>query len=106
MDQKELMKIMRETDPFFAEFGDLDNKAFKENAIPKKYKELAMVAISIVEKCVECIELHIDESKKAGATKDEILEAVKMGMMAGGAVTYPFVRHAFKIMAVLGIISV
>ena len=100
-----VMELMRETDPFFKEFGELDDKAFAGNVIPKKYKELTMVAISIVEKCEECIEFHIGESKKSGASKEEIVEAVKMGMMAGGAVTYPYIRHAFKVMADLGIIT-
>ena len=99
------MELMRETDPFFKEFGELDNRAFSENVIPKKYKELTMVAISIVEKCEECIEFHIGECVAAGASKEEIIEAVKMGMMAGGAVTYPCVRHAFKIMVNQGIIT-
>jgi len=105
MDRKNLMDMMRETDPFFKEFGELDDKAFEDNVIPKKYKELTMVAISIVAKCEECIEFHIGESNTTGATKDEIVEAVKMGMMAGGSVTYPYVRHAIKIMAELGIIT-
>ena len=104
MDRKELMELMRETDPFFTEFGQLDDKAFEGNVIPKKYKELTMVTISIVEKCEECIEYHISESKDAGASKDEIVEAVRMGMMAGGSVTYPYVRHAFKAMVDSGII--
>ena len=99
------MELMREADPFFKEFGELDDKAFEENVIPKKYKELSMVAISIVAKCKECIEFHIGESNTAGATKDEIVEAVKMGMMAGGNVSYPYVRHAFKVMVDLGIIT-
>jgi len=87
---------MRESDSFFKEFGLLDDKAFEENIIPKKYKELTMVAISIVEKCEECIQYHLEESNKAGALKEEIIEAIKMGMMAGGSVTYPYVRHAFR----------
>jgi AhpD family alkylhydroperoxidase len=103
-DRKELMDAMKESDPFFKEFGLLDDKVFEGGVIPKKYKELCMVAISIQSKCSECIDFHVLEAIKVGANKDELIEAVKMAMMAGGSLTYPYVRHAFDILIEVGVI--
>lgn len=102
--RKVLMEKMKDSDSFFKEFGLLDDAAFRGGPIPKKYKELAMVALSIHAKCSECIDFHISEAIKAGAVKDELIEAVKMGMMAGGSLTYPYVRHAFDVLIEAGII--
>lgn len=101
----ELMAKMKEADPFFQEFGLLDDKAFEEGAIPKKYKELSMIAISIQSRCEECTDFHISEAIEAGAVKSELLESIRMGMMAGGSLTYPYVRHAFDVLMEAGVIK-
>lgn len=94
--RKELMDLMRESDEFFNKFGLLDDEAFEGNVIPKKYKELTMISISIVSMCEECISYHIQQALKAGATKEEMIEFIKMGMMSRGSVSYPYIRLAFK----------
>ena len=43
-----LMNLMKEADEFFISFGKIDDDAFLDGEIPKKYKELTMVAVSIV----------------------------------------------------------
>ena len=99
-----LMNLMKNSDKFFKDFGTVDDDAFADGHIPKKYKELTMIAISIVSKCKECIEYHIKECLKANSNKKEIIEAIKMGMMASGSVSYPYVRYSFKILKELKII--
>lgn len=39
---------MAETDSFFELFGDLDTKVYADGVIPKKYKELTGLSISIL----------------------------------------------------------
>jgi len=104
-ERKQLMELMKKTDNFFKDFGRVDDDAFSEGVIPKKYKELTMVAVSIVSKCEECIEYHIKECIRMNSSTLEILDAIKMGMMASGSVTYPYVRHSFKILKKLEIIN-
>jgi len=103
--RKLLMKTMKNSNPFFAEFGLLDDKAFSEGAIPQKYKELAMVAMSIQARCSECIAFHIPEAVKAGAVKEELIDAIKMGQMAGGSLAYPFARFAFEVLVEMGLVQ-
>lgn len=56
-ERKHLMDLMKKTDKFFKNFGMVDDDAFSDGVIPKKYKELTMVAVSIVSKCKECIDI-------------------------------------------------
>lgn len=102
--RKYLMDLMKNSDNFFKEFGRIDDDVFSDGNIPKKYKELTMVSISIVSKCEECIEYHIKECLNANSNKKEIIEAIKMGMMASGSVSYPYVRYSFKVLHQLKII--
>ena len=47
-ERKHLMDLMKKTDVFFKNFGKIDDDAFSDGVIPKKYKELTLVAVSIV----------------------------------------------------------
>lgn len=85
-----------EADSFFKEFGQLDDKAYADGAIDKKHKELMGLAISIVTRCNECILFHLEGSIKAEATLEEIIEAIKIGVIGGGSITYPNARFAFE----------
>ena len=98
-------KLMVDTDPFFKDFGSLDDTVYSDGAISKKNKELMGLAISVVSRCNECILYHINESHNAGATKDEIIEAIKIGVIGGGSITYPNARFAFEILRELGILK-
>ena len=91
-------QIMKDSDPFFKEFGSLDDEVYAEGHISKKHKELMGLAISVTTRCNECILYHMDQCRAAQATKEEMIEAIKIGVMAGGSITYPNARFAFQIM--------
>ncbi|MGI8981118.1 MAG: carboxymuconolactone decarboxylase family protein [Pirellulaceae bacterium] len=71
-------------------FVAFDEAAFKEGAIPLKYKELMAVAVALTTQCPYCIEIHAKKAKKAGATEQELAETslVAAALRAGGAVTH------------------
>ncbi|MFX1388246.1 MAG: carboxymuconolactone decarboxylase family protein [Promethearchaeota archaeon] len=104
-ERRYLMELMKKSDEFFKNFGKVDDDAFSDGTIPKKYKELTMVTVSIVSKCKECVEYHIKECLRVNSSTPEIVDAIKMGIMAGGSVSYPYVRHSFKILKKLEIIN-
>lgn len=81
----------------FRVFGSLDDKTYSEGAISKN-KELMGLAISILSRCDECICYHIEGCINSGASKDEIIEAIKIGVIGGGSITYPNARFAIKIL--------
>jgi AhpD family alkylhydroperoxidase len=59
-----------------------------DGLIPIKYRELMSVAVALTTQCAYCMESHIQNAKKAGATKEEIAETVfiSSAIRAGGAV--------------------
>lgn len=93
-----LNEKMVEADGFFAELDALDDEAYTDGAIDKKHKELMGLAISIATRCDECVLYYLDGCRKEGASRVEILEAVKIGVMAGGSVIYPNARFAFAVL--------
>jgi AhpD family alkylhydroperoxidase len=71
-------------------FVAFDEAAFKDGAIPLKYKELMAVAVALTTQCHYCIEVHSKKARRAGATEQELAEAtlVAAALRAGGAVTH------------------
>src|SRR5262245_5807987 len=74
----------------FKGFLAFDEAAFKDGAIPLKYKELMAVAVALTTQCPYCIEIHAKKARKAGATEQELAETtlVAAALRAGGAVTH------------------
>ena len=60
---------------------------FAEGALPGKTKHLIAVAVAHVTQCPYCIRGHTQSALKAGATEQEIMEAIWVAaeMRAGGA---------------------
>jgi AhpD family alkylhydroperoxidase len=70
----------------------------------KKYKELTGLSISVLSRCNECVMYHIQGCIKEKASKSEMIEAIKIGVIGGGSITYPSARYAFNILLELEII--
>ena len=92
-DMKNLTKFNRfgELAPAaFQGFVAFDTAAFKDGAIPVKYKELMAVAVALTTQCPYCIEIHAKRAKKVGATEQELAETtlVAAAIRAGGAMTH------------------
>lgn len=100
-----LNKLMFDNDDFFKQFGELDDIVYSEEEIPKKYKELTGLSISILTRCEECILYHIQGCIAEKANKREMIEAIRIGVIGGGSITYPSARLAFKTLKDLDIIK-
>jgi len=96
---------MINNDTFFKLFGELDGIVYSEGAIPKKYKELTGLSISILSKCEECILYHLQGCITEKTSKEEVIEAIKIGVIGGDSTTYPSARFAFNAMKELKIIE-
>ena len=77
-------------------FWAFDKAAMAAGAIPAKYKELMAIAVAFTTQCPYCIELHTGRAREAGATEQEIAEAVLVtaALRAGAAITHG--THAMK----------
>jgi AhpD family alkylhydroperoxidase len=69
-------------------FSAVFSKIMKEGALGLKEKELIALAIGVIQRCKPCIRLHVQNCLKAGATKEQILEAASVAVMMGGGPAY------------------
>jgi AhpD family alkylhydroperoxidase len=71
------MFLLKDVNELYDQFS---NKVYAANLLDKKTKELIAVSCSVMADCVPCIKHHYQEAVKAGATKDEIAEALAISM--------------------------
>lgn len=59
-----------------------------DGLIPAKYRELISIAVALTTQCAYCIDVHSRNAARAGATREEIAEAVFIAasLRAGAAV--------------------
>ena len=81
-------------------FLEMEKAAFSDGSLPKKIKELIAVGISVVINCESCMEWHIKQAAKIGASHQEILEALEVGMEMGGGPATAHVRFALEVLDV------
>ena len=84
---KKLPALKKLAPEAMAGFEALDKAALADGAIPRKYKELMALAVALTTQCPYCITGHTKAAKRAGATPQELMEAVWVAaeMRAGGA---------------------
>src|ERR1700745_4471783 len=75
---RKVVREMRALAPTeFKAWATLDGIVGREDGkIPRKYRELIAIAVAHTTQCVYCIEVHTKKAKKAGASKEEVAEAV------------------------------
>ena len=95
--RKKAHKKLRKSKVFEA-FLQMQEAAFAEGALPVKVKELIAVGASIVMDCEPCVQWHIEHATKAGASKQEVLEAVEVGIEMGHGPTIGIARYALEVM--------
>jgi AhpD family alkylhydroperoxidase len=85
---RELAHRRRQLAPATHEAWDAFNRqVFADGALPARTKQLIAVAVAHVTQCPYCIQGHTKLARKAGATPEELMEAVWVAaeMRAGGA---------------------
>lgn len=75
------MSFLNEMLPETAEaFGQMRNSIFKDGFLDLKTKELIAIASSVLMRCQFCVDTHSQRAITAGATKEEIAEAISVAM--------------------------
>jgi AhpD family alkylhydroperoxidase len=86
--QAELDQLMRDLHGAIPEtmrgFGQLHNGAINRGELGEKTKELIALGIAIAVRCDGCISYHVKAALKAGATREEIAEAIGVAILMGG----------------------
>jgi len=66
-------------------FADFYEAVWQDGALPRKMKELIFTAIGVANRSPACL-IHVIPAIEAGATQEEIFEAVAVGMLGAGFV--------------------
>ena len=79
-------------------FLELEQKTYADGSLKKMHKELIAVGISIVINCESCLDWHIREALKSGASEEQVMEAIEVGIEMGGGPATVSSRFALKVL--------
>ena len=99
---RDLRRAIPET---WAGFGALHQHAMAEGALPTKVKELMALVVGVIQNCDGCVGYHARGAAKAGATEEEVAEALGVALLMGGgpaSVWGPRALEAFREFAETG----
>ena len=82
-------------------FYNIDHNTYMEGALPAKYKELMGLTASACLRCDDCINYHIIQSYRLGATRPEQEEAINVALVVGGSIVVPHLRRAYELLTEL-----
>jgi len=82
-------------------FYNIDHNTYLEGAIPAKYKELMGLVVSAGLRCDDCINYHIIQSYRLGATREEQQESLNVALVVGGSIVIPHLRRAYELLTEL-----
>lgn len=75
-------------------FFNLDTAAYRDGALDTKTKELLGLVASMVLRCNDCIDYHLEQCVNEDATMEELEETMSIAMVVGGSIVIPHARHA------------
>ena len=82
-----------------AAFRAFSSAVFAEGALTKKNKQLIAVAVAHVTQCPYCIRGHTKAALKAGASREEVMEAIWVAAEMRAGAAYAHASLAFDAMS-------
>jgi len=89
-------KILSGDNKVIKRIFNLDTNAFKEGHLDVKTKELLGLVASAVMRCDDCIKYHLEGCKKAGLSKEQVMESLSIATLVGGTIVIPHLRRAYE----------
>ena len=93
--KKELMDVM-------AAQADFSSEVYRDGALSHKMKRLIALGVALRAGCTECIIPQTRWAVEAGATKDEVLEAVAVAISMSGTTAFGWSWRVIKVLEELG----
>ncbi len=101
-ERKRLGNIVSEADNNLVKrFYNIDHNVYMEEHLPSKYKELMGLVGSATLRCDDCINYHIVQAYKLGASRKEVEESFNIALVVGGSIVIPHMRRAYALLAEL-----
>ena len=88
-------KVLESKNLVIKRFMSLDKVAYDNGVLPRKTKELMGLVGSMVLRCNDCIDYHLDTCVQVGCSKEELEEAFSIATLIGGSIVIPHLRHAY-----------
>ena len=82
----------------YRKFTEMEECTYKDGKLSRLQKELIAIGISVVINCESCMEWHIRQAMDNGATEEEIIESIEVGIEMGGGPTTVSARFAMNIL--------
>lgn len=97
-DRKAADRILTENSEAYRAFSDVEEKTFKDGALTRAEKQLIAAAIGVKDDCESCMESHIREALRAGATEKQVIEMIEVCIETGGGPATVAARFALKVL--------
>jgi len=81
---------------------EFTSQVYGDGALPTKMKRLIALGIALRTGCTGCIIAQTKRAVEAGATKEEILEAVAVGIAMGGTPAVGWFWRVIKVLEEMG----
>lgn len=89
-------KLLDDNNKIIKRIFNLDTNAYASGALNEKTKELLGLVSSAVLRCDDCVKYHLEKSKEAGASKEEVMETLSIATLVGGTIVIPHLRRAYE----------
>lgn len=86
-------------------FTNLHRASTAKGPLSTKTKELIALSIAITVRCDGCIAFHVNDSLKAGASSEEIMETIGVAVMMGGGPSVVYGCEAMEALDQFGILE-
>ena len=99
--QRQNARILEADHLGICRFFNLDEAAYRDGALDAKTKEMLGLVASLVLRCDACVDYHLMQCVHLGATEAKLVEVLNVGLIVGGSIVIPHLRHAFDTLDVL-----
>jgi AhpD family alkylhydroperoxidase len=94
---KDLIKQLgKEIPDTMSGFSQLHKGAAADGALSGKMKELIALGIAVAVRCDGCIAYHVHDALEAGASRDEVVEAIGVAILMGGGPALMYAAEAYE----------
>lgn len=95
--REKMNKKMLETDnKILKRIINLDTNTYLEGALSSKTKEMLGLVSSMVLRCDDCIQYHLDQCYEQGVSNEEMYEIFSVANLVGGTIVIPHTRRALE----------
>ena len=91
-------KLLASASKVYNGFLAMERAAYADGALTRKHKELIGLGISVVKDCESCMQWHVEQARIAGASFEELLEAIEVAIEMGGGPATVSARFALDVM--------